>query len=59
MFNSVEVVRPHKITIAMGVWISLPVLPPPSASGMRARPAAIAARSAPGTFWRCSTCDGV
>ena len=30
MFSSVDVIRPHKIPIAIGVWISLPVLPPPS-----------------------------
>src|SRR5437879_6368937 len=42
MFSSVEVVRPQRMTIAIGVWISLPVFPPPSASGISARPAAIA-----------------
>ena len=42
MFNSVDVMSPHRITMAMGVWISRPVLPPPRASGISARPAAIA-----------------
>ena len=42
MFSAVEESRPNRITIAIGVWISLPGSPPLSASGTRARPAASA-----------------
>src|SRR5258705_547426 len=42
MFRIVELTSPHRITMAIGVWISLPDLPAPSASGMSASPAAIA-----------------
>ncbi len=40
MFKAVEDTSPHRMTMAMGVWISLPGSPPASASGTRASPAA-------------------
>ena len=40
IFNNVDVVRPQRITMAIGVWISLPDSPAASASGMSASPAA-------------------
>ena len=42
MFRRVDVINPHRITMAIGVWISLPAFPPPNASGISASPAAIA-----------------
>ena len=33
MFNSVDVMSPHRITMAMGVWISLPVFPTHRSTG--------------------------
>jgi hypothetical protein len=36
MFNSVDVINLHRMTMAMGVWTSLPACPPASASGTSA-----------------------
>ena len=39
IFSKVEVSNPPRITFAIGLWISLPVGSPFSASGIRARAA--------------------